>query len=132
MTDQADDTIKQFSDLANGLDNHQLGAVRIVKTDKIVVEYYIKPITTLSTDIMYRYVAPIPTVWQTYQVSFTASTLKPAEEHLKSFAYHHFQSMLFDGCPLGTSLSDYLPEKFKWILKLKEVELFECDITRKK
>jgi len=98
--------------------------IQITKTNVLKVQYVILPIEDTSVSIMYRFIEPIPTIWQRYRFSYQIVVLNPLVETIKTSMLDRWLSMLNEnGQPL--------PKKMKWMEEIKEVKLIECEIVPK-
>jgi hypothetical protein len=105
--------------------------IKVTKTDKLIAEFYVLPITKLSLDFMYRVVAPVELVWQSdgsviLMNSFDENgQVRPSLDLIKEFVSKKWQEGLCEP-------RESVPEEVRWLYDLKEVELHECEIVRKK
>lgn len=116
----------------------EISPIEIKKTDTLEMEYVLLPIVDLSFRFLYRFNAPVPTIWQEGAVSILKRAVKVKEDGsgIDQFAYHQ---------PAVEAIGDYglmawkamvkgegtLPEEGKWLEEVSKVVVAECHIVRK-
>jgi hypothetical protein len=105
--------------------------LKVVKTDKLIVEYVELPMNDLNSSFIYRFMEPVPTVWQMgrrslYEVINEAS-LESRLGNLSAYFLSKWRDMLPPDLqpPLGWENQDYM-----WLYDINKTLLIECHIER--
>jgi hypothetical protein len=97
----------------------------VTKTDVLTMEFVRLPILTTAVRFLYRFKAPIETVWQEGTVTHAALLAYGTEVTLGSFAIDTWKDTITENNPDG------LPEGAQWLLEMKSVKIVECEIVPK-
>jgi hypothetical protein len=101
--------------------------LKIVKTDKLIVEYCYLPVVDLSIRFLYRFVQPVPTVWQEGKIRHSLSLIGGFDgtPSISTFALNKWKKLV-----LEHTTEAELPDEAKWLLEMNSVEVRECKIVR--
>lgn len=93
-----------------------------VDATKVVVEYIELPIISIDTELLYRFVSPLKTVWERVALGFAYE-----ERDRPQLFLDLYRETIYS---MGEAAMK-IPE-IKKLSEIKEVELVECEIVRKK
>jgi len=108
-----------------------MSVLKVVKTDTLIVEYVELPMHDLNSSFIYRFMEPIPTVWQMgrrslYEMLSTAP-LEERQGNLSTYFLSKWREMLPPDLqpPLGWENQDYM-----WLYDVNKTILIKCHIEK--
>jgi hypothetical protein len=103
--------------------------LKVVKTDTLVVEYVELPMHDLNSSFIYRFMEPIPTVWQMGRRSLYEIVQDKGNHigNLSTYFLSKWREMLPPDLqpPLGWENQDYM-----WLYDVNKTLLIKCHIEK--
>lgn len=96
--------------------------LKVVKTDTVVMEYFPLPVTRLTFDFLFRFKAPVETVWQTGSISHVFTLVADLNfiDRMEEFALLELRKMV-----VGDKKLEDIPEEAHWLLEITKAKTIE-------
>lgn len=105
--------------------------IKIVRTDRLLVHKISMPVASLNYKIIYRFVEPVPSMWQT-EANFNAAIMMSAVSSYADIQGQYFlqrwEEILQSGIDSMPNLTDEEKANIQWMREMKTVEIVECDL----
>jgi hypothetical protein len=98
-----------------------MSVLKVIKTDNLVMEYFLLPTVYLDQRFLYRFIQPVPTVWSEGKLAYDVPFASGLEVH----ALVQWKDIVLTGTTEGE-----LPEVARWLLDIKTIEIHECKMVR--
>ena len=106
-------------------------SVKIVVTNVLKVQIFNMPIHDLSQRFCYRFIEPMPMIWQTdgrVSMSLTLMAVK-GQDVLEKFLLQKYKETIENSKHLVNNEDDWA--KIAWLADVDKVEIIECEIIPK-